>query len=130
MTKLTRQFTAWIACFAILLAALAPSISHAIAAGKDAGAGWIEVCSATGSKLVQVGGEHNPAPSEPAEEGLHFEHCPFCLTHGGLVGLPPSAGFTLPAVSGTQPLPSLYYQSPRPLFIWAAAQSRAPPAIS
>jgi hypothetical protein len=26
--------------------------------------------------------------------------------------------------------PALFYQSPRPLFLWAAAQSRAPPAAS
>jgi hypothetical protein len=130
MNKLTRRLTAWIACFAVLLAALAPSISHAISAANGGGASWVEVCSLTGAKLVNVGDEQDPASSAPAEKGVHFEHCPFCSTHGGTVGLLPTVGFTLPVASGEQPLPSLFYQSPRPLFIWAAAQSRAPPAIS
>jgi hypothetical protein len=130
MNKLTRRLTAWIACFAVLLAALAPSISHAISAANGSGASWVEVCSLTGAKLVNVGDEQDPASSAPAEKGFHFEHCPFCSMHGGTVGLLPTAGFTLPVASGEQPLPSLFYQSPRPLFIWAAAQSRAPPAIS
>lgn len=129
MHKITRKLTAWIACFAILLAALAPSISHAVSAAQGSGAGWLEVCTTAGAKLVQVADAQNPS-SLPAEKGMHFEHCPFCSTHAGSVYLPPNADFILPVVSDAPLLPSLYYQSPRPLFIWATAQSRAPPSIS
>lgn len=130
MSKLTRQLTAWIACFAILVAAFAPSISHAISTAKSPGLGWVQVCSHNGTKLVKVANKQNPASSTPAGKGAHVEHCSFCFTHGGSIGLPPTAGFILPLADGEQSLPSLYYQSPRPLFIWASAQSRAPPVVS
>ncbi|HJV52194.1 MULTISPECIES: DUF2946 domain-containing protein [Oxalobacteraceae] len=130
MNLFTRRLAAWIACFAVLLAALAPSISHAVSAARDGNAGWGDICSQTGFKPAQANNAHEHSSPDPAKPGLHFEHCPFCYTHAGSVGLPPVAGFALPLLIATQAKPSLYYQSPRPLFIWAAAQSRAPPAIA
>jgi hypothetical protein len=127
MNRLTRRFTAWIACLAILAAALAPSISHALAAANSAGSFSNEICSTTDLKLVKTANEQDPASPSPAGEGMSFDHCPFCFTHAGSFGLPPVSSVTLPVVSGLFPLPSLYYQSPRPLFVWATAQSRAPP---
>jgi hypothetical protein len=127
MATAKRRITAWIASFAILLAALAPSISQAINAAKGSGANWIEVCTVSGLKLAKITDAQNPASQKPAEDGSHFKHCPFCFTHGGSVGLPPSTDLTLPIASNDLPLPSLFYRSPRPLFIWAAPQSRAPP---
>ncbi|MEG1323955.1 MAG: DUF2946 domain-containing protein, partial [Janthinobacterium sp.] len=54
MTLFTRRFAAWIACFAILLAALAPSISQAVANAKqESGSGWAEICSVAGIRFVQ-----------------------------------------------------------------------------
>jgi hypothetical protein len=130
MHTLTRRLTAWIACFAVLLAALAPSISHAISAAAGGDTGWVEICSLAGARLVNVDDEVHPSPSIPVEKGFHFDHCPFCSMHGGTVGLLPTVGFTLPVAGGEPVLPSLFYQSPRPLFVWAAAHSRAPPAAS
>ncbi len=130
MNRITRQFSAWIACFAILVAAFAPSISHALSAAKGSGAAWIEICSIDGAKLVKLGDEQNPTSPAPVEKAMHAEHCPFCFTHAESVGPLPAAEFIIPVIGGTQLHPLLYYQSPRPLFIWAAAQSRAPPAIS
>lgn len=120
--------TAWIACFAILLAALAPSISHALAIAGDGSGNWVEICTVSGSKLVSANHDHqSPAP---ADKFGHLKHCPFCLSHAVSVGLLPPADFTLPVVAGTHILPSLFYQAPRPLFAWAVAQPRAPPAFS
>lgn len=130
MSLFTRRFAAWLACFAILLAAMAPSISRTLAAASHAGAGWAEVCSDAGAKLVKLSGGHAPASPSPADPGLHAEHCPFCSTHAGTLALPPGLTPVLPLALGSPVLPSLYYQAPRPLFIWAAAQSRAPPVLS
>jgi hypothetical protein len=127
MTRVKRRITAWIACFAVLLSALAPSISQAVNAAKSTSANWVEICSVTTTKLVKVEGAQSPTSSAPAEKGTHFEHCPFCFTHAGSVGLPPNLDLVIPLADGTLTLPSLFYQAPRPLFIWAAAQSRAPP---
>jgi hypothetical protein len=126
----TKQFTAWLACIAILLAALAPSISHALPAASGTNSFWAEICSSTGPKMMKMAKGHGSNSSSPAEKGMHFEQCPFCLAHAGSFGLPPSPGFTFPVVNGTFELPPLLYRSPRPLFMWAAPQSHAPPALT
>jgi hypothetical protein len=126
----TQRLTAWIACFAILLAALAPTISHALAAGGKTNA-WLEICSTTANKLIQVADSQNPEkPSIPIEKSMHFEHCPFCSTHAGSLGLPPPSLSGFAVIANSPSLPILFYHAPRPLFMWAAAQSRAPPSIS
>jgi hypothetical protein len=125
----TNRFTAWLACFAILLASLAPSISHALSAAKDPTGLFAEICSANGAKPIQTGDTLNSKTSSPAQKILHLEHCPFCSSHAHAMGLPPNTEFQLPLLSGHGPHPVLFYQSPRPLFIWAPAQSRAPPVL-
>lgn len=128
MTLFTRRFAAWIACFAILLAALAPSISQAVANAKqESGSGWAEICSVAGIRFVQV--DDGAADGKSEGKAMQMEHCAFCSTHAGSVGLPPSPVLPLPVASGTAIFPALYYQSPSPLFIWSTAQSRAPPAL-
>lgn len=107
--------------FAILLAALAPSVSHALAAAK--GGTWTEICSVTGVKLVKAG---QGAPDH-GKHAAGFEHCPFCSAHGNSPTLPSSTELILGATDGRVSHPSLFYQSPRPLFVWASLQSRAPP---
>lgn len=110
---------------AILMAALAPSISHALADAGKSRSLWAEICSAAGLKLVKLDlGAGSPAHSEPASA---FEHCPFCQVHDGMPALPSSVSPILPAYQGGLPLPSLFYQARRPLFVWASPQSRAPP---
>lgn len=125
--RYARRCTAWIACFAILVASIAPSVSHALAARHGSADFFGEICTSDEIRWSQAGdGQESEAP---AQEHLHFEHCPFCSPHSGSFGLPPNAGFQLPIPIGQTPLPVLFYHSPRPLFIWAAAQSRAPPAL-
>jgi hypothetical protein len=127
MTKFTRRLTAWIAMFAIVLAALAPAISQAVNAARTTAAGWDEICTIDGLRLIKADGEASHTSPVPVEKGTHFEHCPFCFTHAGSFGLPPDIGLTFSMASGNAMQPSLYYQAPRRLFIWAAAQPRAPP---
>jgi hypothetical protein len=135
MNKAARRFTAWIACFAILLASLAPSISYAVAASANPNLSEFEICSIAGLKLIKVADKVTDSraptkPSAPAGTATHSEHCPFCFTHAGSFGLLPTAVFSLPVASKSPLPPALLYQAPRPLFMWTAAQSRAPPAIS
>jgi hypothetical protein len=130
MNRVTRRFTAWIACFAILLASLAPSISHALEAAKAPGSYWMEICSTAGLKFIEVDSGKTSDSSSPAKHGLHFENCPFCKIHADSIVLPPASVLAPLVVSSSFPLPSLFYQSPRPLFVWASPQSRAPPVRS
>jgi hypothetical protein len=119
----TRRLTAWLATFAILLAALAPAVSHAMAAARG-GASWVEICTATGPALVKVADEQVPAKSGGAS---HFDHCPFCSTHAGAAGLPPAAS-ALPLDTGAHARPQLFLRAPPSQFAWDPAQARAPPA--
>ena len=130
MTLFTRRFAAWIACFAILLAALAPSISQAVANAKqESDSGWAEICSVAGIRFVQVD-DDGAADGKSGGKAMQMEHCAFCSTHAGSVGLPPTNPvLPLLVASGTAIFPALYYQSPSPLFIWSTAQSRAPPSL-
>ena len=123
MHTIIRRFAAWIACFAILFAALAPSVSHAMAAAR--GDTWTEICSAAGIKLVKA---DNPDNAEQTSK--HLEHCPFCATHPSSVALLPGSAWSMPLLEGRDTHPSLFFQSPSPLAIWTLAQSRAPPAAA
>jgi hypothetical protein len=129
MTKSMHRLTIWIASFAILLAALAPSISHAVTAAQGSPNGWMEICTVAGAKLVQIH-DGQPAKSNPGEKSTHFEHCPFCLNHAVSPSLLPTAEFTIPVIENSAVFPPLFYQASRPLFAWTAAQPRAPPAFS
>lgn len=128
------QLRIWIACFAILLNALAPSISHAISAFNGHSAQpplWMEVCTVDGAKFVAPVSDKVPDTAPSNNSIAHqSEHCPFCLSHAGTFALPPPS-LTPFAVSGQHDLlPSLFYRSPQPLFSWAAAHPRAPPVAS
>jgi len=124
-----RRFAAWIACCAILLAALAPAISHAFVSHEKSQA-WIEICTAQGIKLVQVGAEHSPEAPEPQPPVDHFEHCPFCNPSNVANGLPPGADIVFATIEYHRVFPALFYQAPEGLFVWTPAASRAPPVLS
>jgi hypothetical protein len=125
-----RHLTAWIACFAILLAALAPSVTHVLAAAAGGSNAWMEICSTTGTKFISSAVAQKTNPAAPSDQSMQHGHCPFCLAHADMTVLPTTHLFVLPLLAGAEMFPSLFYQSPRPLFMWTAAQSRAPPSIS
>ncbi|MES3021060.1 MAG: DUF2946 domain-containing protein [Pseudomonadota bacterium] len=127
MNKLQRRASAWIACMAFLMAALVPAMAHLLAA-ENAGGAWVELCSAKGARLVYTA--FADAAPAPADGAAHGENCPFCQTHADTPALPPAVRTVLPAIAAVQRFPSLYYQSPRTQFVWASAQSRAPPSLS
>lgn len=143
--RFSQALAAWTACFAVLLASLAPAISHFIAAPaspfvivdkgdlavksvhrQHEGMGYrVEGELARDKGLdehAHGSGHHSPA--------LHFEHCPFCFTHAGSFGLPPSVFPSLPVVKSPIAVAALFYLWPRQSVIWIAAQARAPPSFS
>jgi Protein of unknown function (DUF2946) len=115
----------WVALLAVFGLAVAPTISHAMA-GAQAKAGWTEVCTPQGSQWVSLADSGGPA--QPDTAGSHLEHCPLCGLAGAAVGLPPAAPAVQPPAGLQHAVPRLFLQSPRPLFAWAAAQPRGPPA--
>jgi len=127
----SRQINAmvsWIACFAILLSALAPVISHAVQSTVPPG--WIEICSVTGAKMVRA---DDAAPAKPGsdESQAHvFKHCPYCAVHTDHLGLPPAPLARVALMPLGFDVPELFLLAPRTLFAWASAQPRAPPLKS
>ncbi|WP_332877444.1 DUF2946 domain-containing protein [Massilia sp. S19_KUP03_FR1] len=128
LTNITRRFAAWIACIAMLFAALAPSISHAMSTLP--GDPSTEICSTSGSKFVKVTASSDDVSYPGKHPLVHVEHCPLCATHAGTFPLPPSAGFIIPLIETQATHPLLFFQAPHPLAIWTAAQSRAPPFLA
>jgi hypothetical protein len=116
----------WVAILAILMAALAPSISHAI--GLTMPPSWAEICSTAGKRLVPVDGDFTPK-SHPPGAMNHLEHCPYCSLHLDAVALPPVAPqVALPLVLAHQ-VPEAFLHADRTLSVWASAQARAPPIL-
>jgi hypothetical protein len=120
------RLTAWIAIFAILLAALAPGVARALSSSQKA-MPWTDICAVAGT---QGAPDLAPPSGSGSHDGGAFKHCPFCLTHAGHVALPTAPLVAVPeanARADTFP-PSATPISPR--FTRAAAQPRAPPANS
>lgn len=129
MNGTIRRCAAWLAFLAILFAALAPSVSRAMAPAGSGG--WAEICTMQGAKLVKVNDGDGDGGGQPSGKSTqHLEHCPFCFTQHDAVDLPPTPAPMLHPAAGSTIYPPLFYQAPRRLFIWSAAQSRAPPSRS
>lgn len=128
LTRLHRRLTAWVALFALVLGALAPTVTQAMVAAGDRG-DWLQVCSVSGMVWVKADtgevSQQQPDGSAPADSATS-QHCAWCTLHGGAAGLP---------VVQMQPdlptrltgLPPAFFLAPSVASIWAPAQSRAPP---
>ena len=125
-----RARIAWIACLAILFNAFAPLVSHAMEAAAPAPAAMsMEICTALGMTTMPLALAPD-GQGQPDGGKLHkaMNHCGYCVSHAASHGLPPPPAIGFAAVQGRDVYPPLYYHSPRPLFPWSLAQSRAPPS--
>ncbi|MCE3602843.1 DUF2946 domain-containing protein [Massilia sp. P8910] len=121
----------WIACFAILMNVLAPSISHALAAVRGDAAS-ADICLTDPSARATPGVQ---AVSLLADQHAHtdagmMEDCGYCLPHAGSYSLMPNAITGLAILGGHELRPFLFYRAPQPLLALTAAPPRGPPAIS
>jgi hypothetical protein len=126
--RMTRCFAAWLASIAMLFAALAPSMSQAMAVAS--GDTWTEICSMGGTRFVKVASTTGDVSDHAPSDAGHVDHCPLCATHAGSFALPPGAGYSIPLIDTQQTHSFLFFQSPYPLAIWKRAQARAPPLRS
>ena len=124
--RLFIRLATWAAFVAVLMAALAPAVSHALASRGDAG--WVEVCTAEGSRWVQ--GSGGPGESQ-APAGAHaLDHCGYCTLHTDEPALPTAGPRTEPVPAATHALPIAFLRAARTAHAWVSAQPRAPPAFS
>jgi len=124
MTRTTYRIALWIAVLAMLFAVLAPTISRVRNTGS-----WVEVCSVAGIKLVQVANVTGTDTDQPASPRAAMD-CPYCALHIDLA-LPPQRQATLiHHIIQLSFVPRLFLQAPQTQFVWAPAQSRAPPFMA
>ncbi len=137
---------AWIVSFTLLMSAWMPSLAHVFVTPK-AGE-FVEICSATGTIFMRVQTEGGmprgtqrqaatgigaaDASSERSTSGdaSSSMNCPCCSLHHGAPSLPPSELLWTPPDALRFERPTLFLQAPRPLFAWAPALARGPPALS
>jgi hypothetical protein len=131
-SRAQRQLATWFAMLAILMASLAPSVSHALGLTRDAS--WIEVCSAQGARWVK--GDSSDSISNESESGsvpaaAHLlDHCPYCSVHMPAWGLPPAHEVAPLALGLEDKLPPAFLAARRTPHAWVTAQPRAPPLFS
>jgi hypothetical protein len=125
-----RRLTLWLAMLAMVFAALAPTVSHALALFPGS-AGWVEVCTAHGARWVAVDGTRDAQPGGSIDAATgQFDQCPFCHHAGQGMAPPPAA-----AAQALQPPlregpPERFLSAPHTAHDWRAAQPRAPPLLS
>jgi hypothetical protein len=92
-----RRWSLWLVLCVAWFAAMAPTVSHALAWGQGSALTFIEVCTTTGSRVV-VDNAFTPGDSNPGQESpLTLSHCPFCLQTTDRCAPPP------------EPLPYLFW---------------------
>lgn len=134
------RFRRWfvsLAILAVLANALAPAVSQARQSGRADGAsdnGWVEICSATGSKWLrldpagQILEETTTRPAD-APAATHGAACGYCLPHAGSFALPMAE----PALCCGDPAAACDWSSVatlgehRPTPVWSWPALRGPP---
>ena len=123
--------TSFIAQLAMVILALAPTVSKVIAAER-VDSNLVEVCTTEGTKWVSASepGQAASAGHDQGPSSLH-DHggdCPYCNLQATkfLSSVVQSCATT----KSVALLPPLFYQASNPLFAWAHVRSRAPPSAS
>jgi len=129
-----RPFVAWIAALAVLTAAVAPMLGHAVATVRGLPVVVAELCSAgEGGRLViwaPLAADADPA--QPADGpsprgGAGKAHCPACLGSSDPAGLPPAATPAFLLVAAAYRLPAVLLPVSAAPPVRTPANPRAPP---
>lgn len=126
-SRRARTWTAWIACAAIWLGALAPALAQA--SGGHGPSRWIELCTGAGMRLVAVDAHGQPAPAGTGQAGAApMEPCAVCI--GGPAGLlpPGTTGLPSPAVAASRDAAAVAASPVPSRDGWPGAFPRGPPA--
>ena len=130
MNRRTRSFRwfAWLTLWVIGLAALAPTVSRALAQAGDMQ--WVQICTAQGSQWVQVSadGEDLARDAPAGSAALHLDHCPLCVLMSEQLA-PPAAPPTLALAAAAQAAPAEVRRHAAPVLPVRAAPPRGPPAL-
>ncbi|NHZ41545.1 DUF2946 family protein [Massilia aquatica] len=109
----------WMAMLAMLMAILAPALSHAFAGDATAAYLSADICragSAAAAADAAAPGSHEGKP----------KHCPYCHHGNGMLLLPPAPRALALAVADAPPAAQLP-AAPKARSAWTPAQARGPP---
>lgn len=128
--RLFRQAT-WLALVAIFALALAPTLSHALAASGP-GNPWAEICTDAGGRTL-VAASLEPAAAADAGDAqtslpAHLGHCPLCGPSAQALALPLSSAGAVRGVSSDSLVAVQVQVAPARRSVWPPAQPGAPPA--
>lgn len=118
-----RPWAMWLALCVLVLGALAPTVSRALA-GRDAGPA-LEICTAQGGAVwVSASPESSDEGAADGQTSLpSLEHCPFCLqATDRSAAPPPHQPYLFLEIGGNQARPV------RQAFFFVFDIQRAPPA--
>ena len=126
MMLTTRQLQrfSWLAIAALLMLALAPGISHAIAASQGS-TQLVELCTSRGIITIAVA---DTAPAEYPDDA-QVMHCAFCSlqNHAQMAGPP---GIVVPSPTRfSVAAPTASDDEPTPSWVWAGVHARGPPSL-
>ena len=111
-----------LAIVSIAFGSLAPALSQAVSFGQT-GAGFaIEVCTSSGTKIIQEATEESSLTKSS-------ESCPYCITHQP-ISLPLGDQLQFAVPEHFSFFPPLFYHAPKPLLAWVKQPSQAPPSLS
>jgi hypothetical protein len=127
MRPTMRRWLLRLAFLAVLLNALAPSVSHALAASRPDIP--VDVCSEHGGAQLAVAVALLNQDQGHHHGGL-LKDCGHCLAHFGGAGMPPSDLAVLPLAPAAPERPYLFYHAPRPLPLLCVAAPRGPPTFA
>ncbi|PIG30896.1 hypothetical protein CLU93_5242 [Janthinobacterium sp. 35] len=117
----------WIACIAIFLATLAPTVSRALTFASGLAVPRLEICSVTGGMTMLPATLSTDAP-DTSKGSMRMGDCPCCSMHADTLSVPPTSLVLASGELITGLLPELFYQSATPLFAWTPVHPRGPPA--
>ncbi len=115
----------WIALFAMLIGALAPTVSRVLAAGDG---GWIEVCSASGVMYLPV--DAVPDSGDGGAQHVSAAACAYCFTNAGSFGLAAAMPVLIDAPAGRFVVSLAVPSGPLALAVYGISSPRAPPALA
>ena len=131
MLRARTRLLAGITSLVMLLAAFAPTVSHALARAGASAPALLDLCTVAAAP-GQAAGDATPIPADASpgqESALSLIHCPFCLPIADRLGPPPAASlhfFNADSGLARPDAQALLFQT----FTPAAALPRGPPATT
>lgn len=131
-----QRFVAMLACAAILLSTLAPTISHAMMPDQ-APAGMMKVCTSVGTKFIPVNfivakAAITTTQALPNIRGAKNDMkaaCSYCDQHAGSYTILTESNYQFTTTNLTRHDLAGFYLQPRSYFHSSPPSSRAPPQV-